>query len=125
MKSGDRKVNEFVKRVRSLQIHVAISSHLRAQLPAFGKQKAQAKLVANPSTRLAEEFARVQRATGLAAGDFPDPRRWADICGGIDLAEMPKPDPRHARVLEDVLANDLPKLLRVFDNPYAEGQAGR
>ena len=55
-RSCDRKVNEFVKRVRAAHIHVLILGHLRKQMPTMmGKQKAQDKLVAN----LEEEFYKV------------------------------------------------------------------
>ena len=56
-RSCDRKVNEFVKRVRAAHIHVLILGHLRKQMPTMmGKQKAQDKLVAN----LEEEFYKVR-----------------------------------------------------------------
>ena len=73
---GPSQVNEFVKRVRAAQIHIAVASSLRKQLPVFGKQKAQAKLLAN----LDAEFLKVQRAFRLPAGDFPDPYRRVSPC---------------------------------------------
>lgn len=36
------QVNEFIKRVRALKIHLLVMGHLRKQLPSmFGRQKAQ------------------------------------------------------------------------------------
>lgn len=114
-KSGDRKVNEFVKRVRAAQIHIAVASSLRKQLPVFGKQKAQAKLLAN----LDAEFLKVQRAFRLPAGDFPDPYRYRELTSAFDLqADFPKPNPTHIQIMEDVLTNDIPQLLKAFDNPF-------
>lgn len=64
-RSCDRKVNEFVKRVRAARIHCLILGHLRRQMPYFGQKKAQDKLISN----LANEFRHVQREHHLHAGD--------------------------------------------------------
>lgn len=45
-RSCDRKVNEFVKRVRAFKIHMLIIGHIKAQMPAmFGKDKKQRKML--------------------------------------------------------------------------------
>ncbi|EFJ53160.1 hypothetical protein VOLCADRAFT_55400 [Volvox carteri f. nagariensis] len=45
-RSTDRKINEFVKRVRAAKIHILLIGHLRKQMPSmFGKEKAQKKLL--------------------------------------------------------------------------------
>ena len=47
-RSCDRKVNEFVKRVRACLTHAKICAHLRAQMPAMmGHESKQKKLLAN------------------------------------------------------------------------------
>jgi hypothetical protein len=43
--SCDRRVNEFVKRVRAAKIHFLIMGHLRKQMPYFGQKKAQQRLL--------------------------------------------------------------------------------
>lgn len=63
-RSCDRKVNEFVKRVRAARIHCIILGHLRKQMPYFGQKKAQEKLLDN----LAAEFQQIQREYHLHAG---------------------------------------------------------
>ena len=64
-RSCDRKVNEFVKRVRAARIHCIILGHLRKQMPYFGQKKAQEKLLDN----LAAEFQQIQREYHLHAGE--------------------------------------------------------
>eukprot|EP00878_Enallax_costatus_P017605 GHUV01018497.1.p1 GENE.GHUV01018497.1~~GHUV01018497.1.p1 ORF type:complete len:533 (+),score=105.10 GHUV01018497.1:417-2015(+) len=45
-RSCDRKINEFVKRVRAFKIHLLIIGHIRKAMPAmFGKDKAQRKML--------------------------------------------------------------------------------
>ncbi|CAL8464390.1 g3925 [Coccomyxa elongata] len=111
----DRKVNEFVKRVRAAKIHTLIIGHLRKQMPAMmGKQKAQEKLL----RELPTHFAHVQREHHLPAGDFPDVNRYRDILGGYDLSTFPKLKEKDVRALEDALSLDIPQLVKQFDNPY-------
>ncbi|CAI5966727.1 unnamed protein product, partial [Closterium sp. NIES-65] len=66
-KSCDRKINEFVKRARAARVNAFIISHLRAQLPLFGRAKAQQRLIEN----LPQEFEKVAREHRLAEGDLP------------------------------------------------------
>ncbi|EIE18740.1 hypothetical protein COCSUDRAFT_38543 [Coccomyxa subellipsoidea C-169] len=111
----DRKVNEFVKRVRAAKIHTLIIGHLRKQMPAMmGKQKAQEKLLRDLPTH----FAHVQREHHLPAGDFPDVNRYRDILGGYDLSTFPKLKEKDVKALEDALSLDIPSLVKQFDNPY-------
>ncbi|KAJ9505858.1 hypothetical protein QJQ45_028265, partial [Haematococcus lacustris] len=45
-RSCDRKINEFVKRVRACKMHLLLVGHLRKQMPSmFGKEAAQKKLL--------------------------------------------------------------------------------
>lgn len=45
-RSCDRKINEFVKRVRACKIHMLLVGHMRNKMPSmFGAGKAQAKLL--------------------------------------------------------------------------------
>lgn len=114
-RSTDRKVNEFVKRVRACKIHTLLVGHLRKQMPALmGKQKAQEKMLRD----LGKEFSLVQREHHLPAGDFPDVNRYREILGAYDLTTFPKLKDSMIKAIEDVLSVDIPNLVRSFDNPY-------
>lgn len=118
-RSCDRKVNEFVKRVRAAKIHILIMGHLRKQMPAMmGKQKAQEKLLRN----LADQFAQVQREYHLPVGDFPDVNRYREILSAYDLSNFPKLKDKDIKNLEDTLSQDIPSLVKQFDNPYASAR---
>lgn len=113
-RSCDRKVNEFVKRVRAARIHFLIMGHLRKQMPFFGQKKAQDKLLAN----LEQEFVKVQREHHLHPGDFPDVGRYREILSAFDISKFPKLDKSMIKQVDDVLSVDIPQLVRAMDNPY-------
>ncbi|CAM9790942.1 unnamed protein product, partial [Chrysoparadoxa australica] len=63
-----RRINELVKRARSVKVHAYIIHYLRKQMPyVMGKQEKQAKLIG----RLDHEFLACARRYGLPLGDFP------------------------------------------------------
>ncbi|EFN59109.1 hypothetical protein CHLNCDRAFT_33853 [Chlorella variabilis] len=114
-RSCDRRINEFVKRVRAAKIHFLIMGHLRKQIPYFGQKKAQEKLLEN----LAQEFQHVQREFHLHPGDFPDVERYREILSAFDLSRFPKLDKAMIRQVDDALSLDIPALVRQMDNPWS------
>eukprot|EP00898_Chlorokybus_atmophyticus_P007677 jgi/Chlat1/7910/Chrsp68S07352 len=114
-RSCDRKVNEFVKRVRAAKIHAFIISHLRKEMPSMmGKKKAQDRLIDN----LEDEFFKVQKETHFPVGDFPNVEKFRRIAAGYDLSNFPKISSKMIKAVDEVLQNDIPDLLRTFQNPY-------
>merc|ERR1712127_805543 len=90
-----RRINELVKRARSVKVHAYIIHYLRKQLPyTWGKREKQRKLI----DRLESEFAAAARRYGLPKGDFPaiEPFRKA-LLEIKDLSEFPKLDKRAVR----------------------------
>ncbi|KAG8058151.1 hypothetical protein GUJ93_ZPchr0002g26387 [Zizania palustris] len=114
-KACDRRVNEFVKRARAAKIHAYIIGHLKKEMPAMmGKAKAQQRLIDN----LADEFAKVQREYHLPAGDFPDVEHFKEVLGGYSIDKFEKMKPKLVQAVDDMLAYDIPELLKNFRNPY-------
>ena len=113
-RSCDRKVNEFVKRVRAARIHFLIMGHLRKQMPYFGQKKAQERLLSN----LGEEFVRLQREHHLHPGDFPDVNRYREILSAFDISKFPKLDKSMIKQVDEALSVDIPALVRAMDNPF-------
>jgi len=112
-RSTDRKVNEFVKRVRAARIHCLLVGHLKKQMPTFGKEKKQEKMLQN----IEDEFRKVQKEFHLPAGDFPNPARFVDIMRSFDISKFPKFEKKHQRILDEVLHTDIPNLIKQFENP--------
>uniref|UniRef100_A0A0D9VCE4 Dynamin-type G domain-containing protein n=1 Tax=Leersia perrieri TaxID=77586 RepID=A0A0D9VCE4_9ORYZ len=114
-KACDRRVNEFVKRARAAKIHAYIIGHLKKEMPAMmGKAKAQQRLIDN----LGDEFAKVQREYHLPAGDFPDVEHFKQVLGGYNIDKFEKMKPKLVQAVDDMLAYDIPELLKNFRNPY-------
>ena len=114
-RSCDRKVNEFVKRVRACVTHAKIMTHLRGKMPLMaGHESKQKKLLG----RLDKEFEECVHSHQIPKGDLPNERRFAEICKGIPIWKMQKVDKRQMQALEEVLSVDIPDVMRRFDNPF-------
>ena len=114
-RSCDRKVNEFVKRVRACVTHAKIMTHLRGKMPLMaGHESKQKKLLG----RLDKEFEECVHSHQIPKGDLPNERRFAEICKGIPIWKMQKVDKRQMKALEEVLSVDIPDVMRRFDNPF-------
>ncbi|GKV38737.1 hypothetical protein SLEP1_g46616 [Rubroshorea leprosula] len=114
-KACNRRINEFVKRARAAKIHAYIISHLRKEMPAMiGKAKAQQRLINN----LEDEFAKVQREFHLPRGDFPNVEHFREVLSGYNLDKFEKLKPKMIQAVDDMLAYDIPELLKNFRNPY-------
>mmetsp|Transcript_33515 Transcript_33515/g.99767 ORF Transcript_33515/g.99767 Transcript_33515/m.99767 type:complete len:622 (-) Transcript_33515:364-2229(-) len=114
-RSCDRKINEFVKRVRSCKIHMLLIGHMRKQMPSmFGAAKAQEKMLGS----ITDHFSQVQREHHLPVGDFPDPQRFREILSAFDLNQFPKVTSAMIKQIDDVISIDIPNLVKQFDNPW-------
>lgn len=104
-----RRINELVKRARSVKVHAYIIHYLRKQLPyTWGKKEKQKRLIG----RLESEFTAAARRYGLPKGDFPsiDPFRQA-LNEIKDLSEFPKLDKKLVREMDKVFSVEIPHLL--------------
>ena len=104
-----RRINEMVKRARSVKVHAYIIHYLRKQLPyAWGRREKQKRLIG----RLESEFLAAARRYGLPKGDFPalEPMRQA-LYEIKDLSEFPKLDKKLVREMDKVFSTDVPVLL--------------
>lgn len=106
--SAVRKINELVKRARLARVHALLVTHLRNSMPMFwGHKQQQEKL----SLRLEEEYIKVQKAHGVALGDFPNAEKFRAGLEAFDLSEFAALSKRLLDVAEGSLARDIPKLL--------------
>ncbi|XP_051207488.1 EH domain-containing protein 1 isoform X2 [Lolium perenne] len=114
-KACDRRINEFVKRARSAKVHAHIISHLKKEMPALmGKAKAQQKLLET----LDEQFTKVQKEMHLPAGDFPSVDEYREMLSAYNFDRFERLRPKMVQGVDDMLAYDIPDLLKQFRNPY-------
>ncbi|ONM12382.1 EH domain-containing protein 1 [Zea mays] len=114
-KACDRRINEFVKRARAAKVHAHIISHLKKEMPALmGKAKAQQKLLDG----LDQQFAKVQKELHLPPGDFPSVEEYRELLSAYNFDRFEKLRPKMVQGVDDMLAYDIPDLLKKFRNPY-------
>ncbi|KAG7342163.1 dynamin family protein [Nitzschia inconspicua] len=104
-----RRINELVKRARSVKVHAYMVHYLRKQLPyTWGKREKQRRLI----DRLESEMNAAARRYGLPKGDFPplEPFRKA-LLEIKDLSEIPKLDKKLIKEMDKVFTKDIPDLL--------------
>ncbi|KAG5186109.1 hypothetical protein JKP88DRAFT_257333 [Tribonema minus] len=70
---GLRKINEMTKRAKLAKVHACILDHLRSQMPWYGAEAAQQRLM----EQLPEVFTAVKRKYGFPDGDMPDIERYS------------------------------------------------
>ncbi|KAL4554142.1 hypothetical protein LXL04_037297 [Taraxacum kok-saghyz] len=114
-KACDRRINEFVKRARAAKIHAYIMNQLKKEMPSWiGKAKAQQRLVEN----LEGVFEKIQKDHHLPPGDFPNVDSFRMSLNGYNIDRFERMKPRMIQGVDDMLAYDIPKVLKTFRNPY-------
>lgn len=82
---------------------------LRAQMPLLmGKEQKKKELVTN----LAETFRRVEKESGVPAGDFPDLARMRKQLAEADFSSFPKLNGSMMRSVDDMMRTDITNLMR-------------
>jgi hypothetical protein len=114
--SAVRKVNELVKRARLVRVHALIIGHLKAQMPAvFGKDSKKDELIKN----LGKEFQKIQQQYQIPVGDFPDLATFKEQLKNCDFNKFNKLDEKLINQMDEVLATDIPKLMKMFPEESA------
>jgi len=111
-----RKINELVKRARSVKVHAYIIHYLRKQLPyTFGKKEKQMKLI----NKLDRQFVECARRYELAIGDFPEIDKFRDALWEVkDLTSFPKLDKRQVKEMDKIFSFEIPLLLQKARNAH-------
>jgi len=106
-----RRINELVKRARSVKVHAYIIHYMRKQLPyTWGKREKQRRLI----DRLEREFVMCARRYELPRGDFPEIEPFRQALLEIkDLSEVHKLDKKMVKEMDKVFSVDIPNLLDV------------
>jgi EH domain-containing protein 1 len=105
-----RRINELVKRSRSVKVHAYIIHYLRKQLPyTFGKKEKQQWLI----SRLDKELTMCAKRYELPEGDFPPLELLREALSNIkDLSEFPKLDKRLIKEMDKVFSTEIPEMLK-------------
>lgn len=104
-----RRINELVKRARSVKVHAYIIHYLKKQMPYLvGKSEKQRMLL----DRLDKEFLACARRYNLPLGDFPNVDNYRKMLAEVkDISDFKKLDKRMVYEMDKVLTHDIPVLL--------------
>jgi EH domain-containing protein 1 len=105
-----RRINELVKRARSVKVHAYIIHYLKKQMPYIvGKSETQRRLL----DRLDREFIACARRYNLPLGDFPNVDQYRRMLTEVkDISEFKKLDKSLVYEMDRVLTHDIPLLLQ-------------
>lgn len=125
-----RKVNELVKRMRSLRAHTLLLHELRCQMPTMmGKAKKQAALCTPQA--MSEVFRATHKKYNLPPGDFPNIHKFISVAKELNFSDFPKTDgSRLAKGklladLDEAMGVDIPKLLEALPGMSGQGMLHR
>ena len=93
---------------------------MRGQFGMFGKEKLQQKLLSN----ILEQFKKIQHQYNLSMGDFPHIQRFKDTLSHFQIWKFPKLNKKLIQEMESVLANDLPRLMKLLPGTPSAGEDG-
>mmetsp|Transcript_216 Transcript_216/g.533 ORF Transcript_216/g.533 Transcript_216/m.533 type:complete len:485 (-) Transcript_216:2307-3761(-) len=107
--SAERKLNQIVRRIRIVKVHVCILGHLKRRVPLIGKKRAQEALIAN----LDKIFDEVSVEYKLSRGDMPDVGEFATCLKQCDdFWRFPPLDRRTLSQLDDLLKHEIPNVIK-------------
>lgn len=111
-----RKLNEMIKRARLAKVHAYILNHLRSEMPSlFGKTSKKEELIAS----LANVFHTIQKRHQLPVGDFPPVKRMQQQLMEYDFTKFPKLNPAMIETVEQMLARDLTRIMKLLPKEEA------
>jgi EH domain-containing protein 1 len=116
-----RKINELVKRVRSVKVHAYIIGHLKEQMPyMMGIGKKQKELIGS----LGEVFKTVLKKYNLAAGDFPNIDDFRSVLKELDFTKFQSLKPKLIDDIDSIMGVDFPRLMDALPSPAQNGMLG-
>lgn len=103
-----RKLNDLIKRARLAKVHAYIIAELRKQMPSMiGKEKKKKELI----QKLDKIFEQLQREHNISPGDFPDVDKMRENLQNVDFTKFNAIKPRLLEVVDEMLANDIARLM--------------
>lgn len=106
-----RKLNDLIKRIRSMQVHVKVIAHLRRQMPAvIGKGSKKREIIKN----LDKHFKIIQAENSISAADMPDLDIMKSKLEKYDFSKFPVLTRDTERTLETVLSEDITRIMHLL-----------
>ncbi|SCL98062.1 EH domain-containing protein, putative [Plasmodium chabaudi chabaudi] len=109
------RLNDFIKRCRTLKVHIYLLTHLRQKLPYFRKDYIKGRLIKS----LEKIYEEVARENNLPLGDFPPVQFMKEKLHDIDWLKIPKLDLKKIEKINKVLNVHIPQLLEMIPKESA------
>jgi len=109
--SAERRVNDMVKRIRLVKVHLCILGYIREQVPwlSLTRRRARQTLLNN----LDQVFETVCKRHDLAAGDMPEINEFRKALGAFpDFSELPPLDIAAINQLDELIDVDVPNIMK-------------
>ena len=104
-----RKVNEIVKRIRQLKVHLCVLGYLKRQMPLFiGRSQAQIKIIESLPSVLNE----IKTIYDLSDGDMPNTNVLASKLRASDFRLFPTLNRKVISELDELIQIEIPNLMR-------------
>lgn len=109
--SAERRVNDMVKRIRLVKVHLCILGYLKEQVPWLSLARKRARQ--NMLNDLDQVFDTVCKRHNLAAGDMPEVDEFREALSAFpDFSELPALDNAALNQLDDLIENDIPNIMK-------------
>ena len=107
---AERKLNEVVKRIRIIKVHLCLFTYLKKKTPRwFGKQAAMEDLIGN----LDHIFEEVRVEYKLSGGDFPNVDKFRQCLEDVDdFSKLVTADKHTLQKLDKLIAKDIPSIMK-------------
>jgi len=114
-----RRLNDLIKRAKSVKVHATIVSHLKSQMPVLGKESRKKDLIKH----IDDVFKTVHTNYDIPLADFPDSGHFAEKLRKQDFTKFPSYDKAVIERIDKMLSEDLPKLMMMI--PAEESDKSR
>ncbi|VWU52279.1 EH domain-containing protein [Hepatocystis sp. ex Piliocolobus tephrosceles] len=105
------RLNDFIKRCRTLKVHIYLLTYLKKKLPYFVRKKyMKSKLLKS----LDKTYEEVAKEYNLPLGDFPVVQFMSEKLNDIDWSRIPKLDKKKIDKINKVLNVHIPQLLEML-----------
>jgi len=105
-----RKMNDLIKRTRTAKVHALLVSHLKKQMPTFGKDGKKKDLLRN----LDKVFQEISLEHQVPMADFPDIQETREKLAKYDFTKFNPIDKKMIDAASKMIGEEIPRLMKLM-----------
>merc|ERR1712080_266048 len=105
-----RKMNDLIKRTRNAKVHALLVSHLKKQMPTFGKDGKKKDLLKN----LDKVFQEISLEHHVPMADFPDIQETREKLARYDFTKFNLIDKKMIDAASRMIGEEIPRLMKLM-----------